>query len=275
MSLALTKVANVNDFKNASFQKIIEKYLPHYYDEVTNHSHELFQSTFCNRKTWEIVMALYSFDRYGMLDGTNEFLGIGAAKEETISVLSRLSRRVFATDIYLDPSTWGEWHDRNLLIDARSHMDANYNHRRVVWQHVDGTELPYEDDSFDGIFSCSSIEHFGDEQAIRKSLEEVCRVLKPGGVAAVSSEYKISGEGDGFANVQLFDTDRLQRVWLDGIDWECVDFIDDKLDDSDFIDFHRVVNDAQYRSVANAHIKLDNHQYQWTSVHLTLVKNVT
>lgn len=268
MTLPLSKVANVADFEDEAFQQVFSKYKfshqqPNPFNDVA----------FLNRKTWEIGMAIYSFDRFNMLTGDLEFLGIGAAKEETISILSNCAKRVFATDIYLNQGTWMDWHDGQLLIDARQQMGSNYNHRRVVWQHVDGRDLPYEDNSFDGIFSCSSIEHFGTEEEIRKSIEEVCRVLKPGGVAAISSEYKISGDGDGFANVQLFDLDRIQRVWLDGIPWQAIDFLDEELDDTEFIDFERSIYDKEYQKVAHPHIKLNNNEYQWTSVHFTFVKD--
>lgn len=268
MSLALSKVANVKDFDDASFQQIFKKY-----NIFPDTPFPFSNNTITNRKTWEIGMAIYSFDKYNLLSADKEFLGIGVAKEQTISILSNYAKRVFATDIYLDQGSWKDWHDGNLLIDARPYMGDGYNHQRVVWQHVDGKELPYEDNSFDGIFSCSSIEHFGNESDIREAIEEVCRVLKPGGVAAISSEYKISGEGDGFANVQLFDKERLQRVWLDGMPWTAADFLDEWLDGTDFIDFDRSIYDKQYQEIAHPHIKLDNGKYQWTSVHLTFVKD--
>jgi SAM-dependent methyltransferase len=267
VTLPLSKVAHIDDFEDTDFRRASEKY-----NLTGSGVFPWSDATFLNRKTWEIGMAILSFDKFGLLDADKEFLGIGAAKEETINILSNHSRRVFATDIYLDQQTWSDWHDGQLLIDARNQMGPNYNHRRVVWQHVDGRELPYEDNSFDGIFSCSSIEHFGNEAAIRQSIEEVCRVLKPGGVAAISSEYKISGDGEGFANVQLFDRERIQRVWLDGIPWEAKDFLDETLDNTDYIDFERSIHDTSYQQSAHPHIKLDNGQYRWTSVHFTFVK---
>jgi len=267
--LPLSKVANINDFSSFDLQSTVEFYFPHYSNKVLGDN---LNSQFCNRKAWEIFMAIYSFDRFKLLGKDKEFLGIGAAKEETISILSQHVKRVFATDIYLDQGVWSEWHDRQMLINPRSQMDSNYYHQRVVWQHVDGRELPYEDNSFDGIFSCSSIEHFGNEEEIRQALEEAHRVLKPGGVAAISSEYKIEGDGDGFDHVQLFDKERLQRVWLDGIGWEAQDFLDDKLDDTEFVDFERSIFDSAYRDNLHYNIKLDNNKYKWTSVHLTLVK---
>ncbi len=271
MTISLSKVANIKDFDDPDFIAVCQennylgtKQFPHAMDGV-----ELK-----NRKTWEIAMAMLSFKKMGVLDNPNaEVLGIGAAKEETISMLSNRVKRVFATDIYLDGGSWQHWYEKELLVDARPYMGENYNHKKVVWQHVDGTDLPYEDNSFDAVFSCSSLEHFGDEKAIRKAIEEAHRVLKPGGVAAISTEYRISGEGDGFANVQLFDRDRLDRVWLDGINWKPVDYLDEELDDTDFIDFERSIHDRDYQKIAHPHIKLDNYTYKWTSVHLTLVKD--
>ena len=42
--------------------------------------------------------------------------------------------------------------------------------------------LRYPDDTFDGIFSSGSIEHFGDLQDVANAAYEMGRVLKPGGV---------------------------------------------------------------------------------------------
>jgi len=212
MTISLSKVAHIADFKDPDLLDTFKKYN---YLGTKQFPQSIDDVSLQNRKTWEIAMAMHSFDKLGIINSNSEILGIGAAKEETISMLSNHVKRVFATDIYLDGGSWQHWYERELLIDARQYMGSNYNHKRVVWQHVDGRDLPYEDNSFDGIFSCSSLEHFGDESDIRKAIEEACRVLKPGGIAAISSEFKISGEGDGFANVQLFDKERLDKCSYD------------------------------------------------------------
>lgn len=265
--ISLCKVANVNDFETKEFKSLFDNNDLGYISMFPNARPSIF-----NRKTWEIGMALMSLEKTGMLTDDSEILGIGVAKEQTISVLSNRVKRVFATDIYLDPGSWDGWYEKDLLLNPRKYMDSKYNNKRVVWQHVDGRDLPYEDNSFDAIFSCSSIEHFGDEKDIRKAVEEAYRVLKPGGVAAISTEYKISGDGDGFHNVQLFDKERLERVWLEGINWELCEDIDYQLDETSYIDFERSIHDKEYRDSAHPHIKLDNGLYKWTSIHLTFRK---
>lgn len=266
--ISLCKVANVNDFETEEFKSLFEENDLGYVSMFP-----FARPSILNRKTWEIGMAMISLEKTGVLKPDSEILGIGVAKEQTISMLSNKVKRVFATDIYLDPGTWHEWYEKDLLLNPKKYMDANYNNKRVVWQHVDGRELPYEDNSFDAIFSCSSIEHFGDEADIRKAIQEANRVLKPGGIAAISTEYKIDGDGDGFHNVQLFNKERIERVWIDEIDWKLYQDIDYSLDDTEYIDFEKSIHDSNYRNNAHPHIKLDNGKYKWTSVHLTLIKN--
>lgn len=48
----------------------------------------------------------------------------------------------------------------------------------VVFKAMDAADLQFEDDSFDFLFSYNSFEHFHDPD---KVLDEMCRVLKPGG----------------------------------------------------------------------------------------------
>lgn len=273
--MKLTKVANIKDFDEKELSDVLKKYLLYNvpesaWDSIS--SIENYDKSLLNRKTWEMAMALLSFDKLGLLDGDKEFLGIGVAREDIISILSNHARRVFATDIYLSPETWGEWHSPDMLIDPRPYFSNTLNWKRVVFQHVNGKELPYEDESLDGVFSCSSIEHFGDESDIRRSVEEICRVLKPGGVAAISTEYRIQGES-GFDNLQLFDRERLQRVWIDGLNWKALDFIDEKYCESDPIDFRRSILNQEYARNTMPHMILEFKSTKWTSVHLTLVKN--
>ena len=265
--MKLSKVANVKDFESNEFKEILSEFNFNNVNDITKADIQFF-----NRKIWEMIMVINSFKTLNVLNPNSELLGVGVAKEETISMLSNLVKRIFATDIYLNGGSWSNLYEKDLLIDARPYMNKYYNHKKVVWQHVDGRDLPYEDNSFDGIFSCSSIEHFGDEKEIRKSIEEIHRVLKPDGIAAISTEFKIYGDGDGFDNVQLFNKERLERVWLDGLSWECIDFIDLNLDNTEFIDFKRLFHDVNYNKSAYPHIKLETNDYKWTSVHLTFRK---
>ena len=70
--------------------------------------------------------------------------------------------------------------------------------------HVAAAEdLPFEDASFDGAFLNEVLEHVADQQ---RSLEELCRVLKPGGVLVVFSPnrwFPLEGHGAKIGSLHL------------------------------------------------------------------------
>src|SRR5204862_4394011 len=107
-------------------------------------------------------------------------------------------------DLYLEPGDWEQTAATSMLIDPGRHAVIPWNPRRLVVQHMDARELRYEDESFDGIFSSSSIEHFGDHADVERAVSEMFRVLKPGGVLSLSTEFRLAGDGPGLPNVLLF-----------------------------------------------------------------------
>jgi SAM-dependent methyltransferase len=83
---------------------------------------------------------------------------------------------------------------------------------------MDATNLEFPSDNFDVAFSFSSIEHFGGENhsGALKSLKEIERVLKPGGIAIVATEFILnSKEHKEFFNKSTIYSDILNR--LDGL----------------------------------------------------------
>jgi SAM-dependent methyltransferase len=53
----------------------------------------------------------------------------------------------------------------------------------AVAMRTDGTQLPFRDESFDKVIAAEILEHVPDDQ---RAMDEVARVLRPGGVAAVT-----------------------------------------------------------------------------------------
>ncbi len=61
-------------------------------------------------------------------------------------------------------------------------VDNRLIHDRCNWRQVHGTELPFDDASFDVVITNHVIEHVGDADAQHRHLLEVRRVMKPGGI---------------------------------------------------------------------------------------------
>jgi len=64
-------------------------------------------------------------------------------------------------------------------------------------------------------FSVSSIEHFGSNKQITKSLNEVFRILKPGGCFVLTTELSLNKLGRNIPNTKVFSLEELKRVIRD------------------------------------------------------------
>jgi SAM-dependent methyltransferase len=252
-----------------------------------------------HRKPWEVAMTARALRDFGALREDAEILGVGAGTEATIFWLTRHVKRVFATDLYLTEDSWSELDSGAGMLHApEKETTLDWNPRRLVVQHMDALDLRYEDDSFDGIFSSGSIEHFGGLDNIRKSVEEMYRVVRPGGVVALATEFRLGGPSPGIPGTWLFDETELRQVALDDMGWEVASPVDLSISDATMqapVDFDGLfVMDAAKPSVwakvqdalgrkppppavrhlptPYPHIVLWKGEHMWTSVHLALIK---
>jgi SAM-dependent methyltransferase len=283
-TLGYSKVCNLEDFSHPQVREIVR--------DVFDHELERFGDDFPRgheyRKYWEVAMAVRSFADHGLLDGRSELLGIGAGNEPTIFWLTRHAGRVFATDRYLSDDIWDASADVSMLAEPERHWPFAWNPRRLIVQHMDALDLHYEDASFDGVFSCSSLEHFGDLDGLRRSVSEMHRVLKPGGVLALSTEFLIAGPTPGFLGCWMFTVPLIYDVFFDQCSWELPSPIDFSVSPATLAtrqDFHTAAQfqNGQYpRTGGHLTFKIEQLRYphlvlQWddhifTSMHLTLRK---
>jgi len=225
------------------------------------------------RKQWEVAMALATFEAMSP-PGPLRALGVGAGRERTTFWLTRCCEQVHATDLYATSTEWSHTAPRLMLIaPAAAFRDFSWNPRRLIVQHMDGRDLRYEDETFDFVYSSSSIEHFGETRDVLTAMREIGRVLKPGGVASLSTEYKIAGEGRGFHNVLLFDEDDL-RAMVEASGLQLAGRLDLTPGSSPVVSFARAIEDIEKTGAIAEfpHINLEFDGMVWTSVHLALKK---
>lgn len=205
-SLTLNKPCEIEDFGSPELVRIIRCVYPHNVQRKgPSYPHGMEY-----RKDWEVAMAVLAMERHGALSNNAFVLGVGAGQEITTFYLTNFVRWVFATDLYANPSE--EWHDAAplaMLTSPETLSPIPCRPNRLVVQHMDGRSLRYEDGTFDAIYSSSSIEHFGDWEDVASAAREMGRVLKPGGLLTLSTEYRLTGEGKGLPGVLMFNQEEL------------------------------------------------------------------
>ena len=171
------------------------------------------------RKHWEWAMGLRGLERAGCVTPTATGLGIGAGHEPPVYYLARRTRLVIATDLYgQSPFCHEEAHEM-MWRCPQWFAPFAYPRERLLVMQMDGADIPYGDASFDFAFSFSAIEHFGALTKIQRSMREVSRVLRPGGVYALATECVVAhppGRRPRVPGVHLFTPEEIQRVLIDG-----------------------------------------------------------
>jgi SAM-dependent methyltransferase len=234
------------------------------------------------RKDWEIEMALKTLHDLGGAHPNANILGVGAGTERTIFELANAQSAalVTPTDIYLTPGVWADWHGEKFMKNPHAFAPAGltYDPARIIPMHVDMCDMPYDDDVYDGIFSSGSIEHVGYPKAanwelVAKAAKEIGRVLKKGGIASISTEFKVSGEGWGFEGVRLFSKEDILKYIVEPSGLELVGEVDWEYhgDLSDFVELADAVRNPQ----AEENKPLLRHDgFLFTSIHLALQKKL-
>lgn len=236
-----------------------------------------------NRKSWEIAMALKTLRELGATSPDAIILGVGAAKERTIFELANENdcRFVIPSDLYFNMGVWKDWAGPDFVQFPGAHVpeDIDADPWRILPRNADMTMLPIPDNNVDGIFSSGSIEHVGqkdifDGEAIAKAASEIGRVLRPGGIASLSTEWKISGNGWGFGHVRLFDEDTIQKYIIEPSGLELVDKPDWSMEETEPISLMEIVkgkSDVGFGYISHTS-PVDGVEYIFTSVHLALRK---
>jgi FkbM family methyltransferase len=286
--LPFSKLCEIGDFARPELATVIR--------DVCDYKLPNFASDFPqgaeHRKDWEVAMAVRALRHFDALRPDATILGVAAGTEDTVFYLARHVRQVFATDRYLSSGPWQPVAPIAMLLDPGAVAPTDFDRDRLVVQHMDGRRLLYPDGTFDGIFSSGSIEHFGDFHDVAAAAYEMGRVLKPGGVLSLSTEFKLGGPPGGIGwpgSTLLFSAQDLQRFIVEASGLELVDSLHPAVSDKTLStprDITRVIDDRRARQAGGPdaplsdattwddrpHIVLLHDGYVFTSVHLTLRK---
>lgn len=148
-----------------------------------------------HRKPYEFTQLLYGCRRLGVLREDAHVLSVGAGHEHVLYWLANHVQQVVATDMYE-----GDWQDQRaregdpiVLSNPEQYAPFPYRTDHLRFMKMDGRHLEFPDNTFDIAYSLSSIEHFGGVEGAGQTMREMARVIKPGGVLAIATEYIIEG----------------------------------------------------------------------------------
>lgn len=274
--LRMNKACELEDFADENLLRIMRSIAPvHSCDNRWPHGSE-------DRKFWEIAMAVNAMHRCLPPERRRVALGIGAGTEATSYVLTNYFDWVIATDLY--GNGWDQDAPAMMLQDPiRFADDIPCRPGRLLPQYMDGRNLRFEDGSFDFIYSCSSIEHFGETQDITDAMREMSRVLRPGGIIALSTEIEVSGKGGRLnQSTLLLSADQIHDLIITSSECIPIDFPDYRVSDqttsrctkfSDAMkDLPRMRHRLKDRWSHYPHVVLSDHTFRWTSAQVVLRK---
>ncbi|HEX4348451.1 MAG TPA: class I SAM-dependent methyltransferase [Vicinamibacterales bacterium] len=148
-----------------------------------------------HRKPYEFAQLIYGCRRLGALRPDSSIVSVGAGHELVLYWLANHAAHVVATDMY--EGVWqdvqGREGDPDVLANPDDYAPFPYRKDHLRFMKMDGRQLTFPDGTFDISYSLSSIEHFGGVPGAAATIREMGRVLKPGGILALATEYVLAG----------------------------------------------------------------------------------
>jgi SAM-dependent methyltransferase len=216
--ISLNKICCIEDWENHEVKDIISKLQDiTYYNKCQGILAR--KPGQIHRKDWEWALGIIAMKRFGKLNDNNTAIGIGAGRELILFYLTNYLGHLYATDLY-SRKEWENFAPVDFVENPGKYSPFPYDQSALTVLRMDGTRLEFPSDSFDIVFSFSSIEHFGGENhsGALKSLKEMERVLKPGGIAIVATEYIINNKDPPDLTNQFYNERTIYSHLIDKLD---------------------------------------------------------
>lgn len=221
-----------------------------------------------HRKAFEWTHCVYGLERLGVLGPDRRVLGVAAGHECTLYHLANRTGLTVATDLYSGgfASSHAAEADAEFLTNPAKYAPFQYREPNLVALPADALHLPFERAAFDVVYSLSSIEHFGGHDKAAAAIREMERVVRPGGIVCVATEFVLRGEQHG----EYFTRDDLEH-WVVGAspNLRLIGPIDFTFPAQEYFDDHVPLADDPFH---HPHIVLKIHDWYFTSVILFFEK---
>lgn len=197
-------------FTKSCLVKARDFYQPWFIARKTELDHKDY--THMHRKLWEFCAIAQVFEDHVLPNVlVSECLGFGVGTDPLAKWLSR-SSNVLATDIPLDNPEAQQW------LDTHQHSSNSEEFWSTLYRFrpVDMNNIPNDlkQGQFDFTWSCGSFEHIGGIDASLNFFCEQMKCLRPGGIAAHTTEYNYANNHETLQakNLVLFRQQDLERL---------------------------------------------------------------
>jgi len=269
--MRLNKLCNIEDWNDPAFVATVRRFDQCYLQALPD-----YPAGREHRKQWEFAHVLNGLDQLNVLHPDGMVLSVAGGYEHPAYDLTNRVRWVFLTDMYGETPFSGGESPARVLSQPDSFAQFPYNRNRLVVQFMNALDLRFEENTFDAVFCLSSIEHFGGMPAARTALAEMHRVVKPGGVVAITTESVVDG-GPDFeeGNLILFGRESVTALFGSFPGLALVEPIDFSISPATMksrISFTQALEDARLNRPRYPHIVLDLSGRSFTSIAIFLRK---
>jgi glycosyltransferase involved in cell wall biosynthesis/SAM-dependent methyltransferase len=162
-----------------------------------------------HRKYWEYVSIVHALEDLGVLDEDKVGLGLGTGAEVLCFYFANRGKQVYATDLFSSDA----WDSAAFTVDsAYERSPFPYARERLKFLNMDMRNIELPSASVDYIWSCSSVEHVPSVKDYKKVYQGISRVLKPGGVAAIVTEFNLDVKPAYVPDLVMCDVPLLNQV---------------------------------------------------------------
>lgn len=145
-----------------------------------------------HRKVWEFCTTILALKECGLLNDQSIGLSVAAGVERILYYLANKTNGIIATDIYGDGPFSSLEAPKDFLKDQQKYAPFEYRNNNLNACHMNALDLEFPSNLFDYAICLSSIEHFGGIKSSKRSISEISRVLKPGGIAVIVTEISLN-----------------------------------------------------------------------------------
>lgn len=261
--LPLSSLTNVHAFSDQDWLEVFHDLATYSYD---THIFTSFEPPVVYRKGWEWTQTLWGLRQLDMIQPEFRALGVGAGRECVIFWLGDHLGQVVATDLYGNEewtTSGGKEADAGVLVDPQAFCPRPIRQDVIEFATMDGTDLSaFADGTFDISWSLSSIEHFGSHSRAGDAVREMARVVRPGGVLAIATEYLLLGDQ---SHPEYFNREEIEANLLNASPLlELIEPVDWSLPPTEYLIDSIVVPQGVDRT--RRHVVLNDGQVQWTSI---------